>query len=257
MKSVARPVAKLFELVGINPLQLIALRHYPRFRRDLRLFCQLGGVVSKRYMILSDLNSQAASMDTHYFHQDLIVAKAIAERRPRHHIDIGSRVDGFVSHVASFRTIEIIDIRQLADLGHENIIFRRLDFTDASSVPAACTDSLSSLSVLEHIGLGRYGDSINPTGHINGLDSLVRMLEPNGTLYISFPIGARNEVYFNAHRIFHPQDIFNWSDSIKRLRLERFDYVDDQGKLHRNIDLSNDPVNVQFGCGIYTFVKIG
>lgn len=80
------------------------------------------------------------------------------------------------------------------------------------------------------------------------------MLKPGGTFYVSFPIGSANEVHFNAHRVFHPKDIFTWAPN--QLTLDRFDYVDDLGDLHKNIDLLKfDPV-VTYGCGIYTFKKI-
>ena len=81
------------------------------------------------------------------------------------------------------------------------------------------------------------------------------MLEVGGVLYISFPIGRQNEVHFNAHRVFHPQDVLTW-DAAKNLELVRFDYVDDAGNLHRNVDLLNQAVEVNLGCGIYTFKKI-
>ena len=75
-------------------------------------------------------------------------------------------------------------------------------------------------------------------------------------MYISFPISHKNEVHFNAHRVFHPQDILSWNAS-KELEFIRFDYVDDSGNLHRNIDLLNQEIDVNLGCGIYTFKKIG
>jgi hypothetical protein len=82
------------------------------------------------------------------------------------------------------------------------------------------------------------------------------MLKTNGTLYISFPIGKSNEVHFNAHRVFHLKDIFSWAEDRSSLRLERFDYVDDAGSLHQNVDIENTKLNVSFGCGIYTFEKL-
>jgi hypothetical protein len=81
------------------------------------------------------------------------------------------------------------------------------------------------------------------------------MLQSGGTLYISFPIGDQNQVQFNAHRIFHPQDIFHWTPSIKQLTLKRFDYVDDAGLLHTNISFDQLPKGIVYGCGIYTFQK--
>ena len=65
------------------------------------------------YPILSDRYDSAGVATGHYFHQDLLVAKFIYENKPMRHVDIGSRIDGFVAHVASFRDIEVVDIREL------------------------------------------------------------------------------------------------------------------------------------------------
>ena len=61
-------------------------------------------------MLLQDYSDNAGQNKGHYFHQDLLVAKMIYDTKPRRHIDIGSRLDGFVAHVASFREIEVFDI---------------------------------------------------------------------------------------------------------------------------------------------------
>jgi len=45
------------------------------------------------------------------------------------HVDIGSRVDGFVAHVASFRDVEVFDIRDLSN-SIQNIKFRRFNLID-------------------------------------------------------------------------------------------------------------------------------
>jgi hypothetical protein len=104
--------------------------------------------------------------------------------------------------------------------------------------------------------LGRYGDNLDPEGHIKGFNNIVKMLKKNGVLYISFPIGKSNQVCFNAHRIFTPKDIFNWSKEETKLELLRFDYVDDAGDIHNNVDLASNKIDVNYGCGIYTFKKI-
>lgn len=85
---------------------------------------------------------------------------------------------------------------------------------------------------------------------------MIRMLKREGTLYVSFPIGRRNEVHFNAHRVFHPMTILDWAEEGKALRLERFDYVDDLGSLHQDVDLRSAVPDVSYGCGIYTFQKL-
>lgn len=255
-KKYLKPIAKFLQTFGFDPRKTASLLYYPKFKKQLNEFKRLGGVVTNRYMILQDFADQAGTAGGHYFHQDLLVASFINQKNPIRHIDVGSRIDGFVAHVASFRKIEIIDVRSLKDTGHENIIFMKANLMAEQNCPTEITDSLSCLHVIEHFGLGRYGDPLDPNGHIKGFNNLLRMLKINGTLFISFPIGHQNEVHFNAHRVFHYKDIFKWANVIDSVKLERFDYVDDTGNLHKNIDINNVEISVEYGCGIYTFKKL-
>ena len=117
------------------------------------------------------------------------------------------------------------------------------------------TDSLSCLHVIEHFGLGRYNDPININGHIDGIDNLIRLLQKNGKLYISFPIGLKDQVHFNNQRVLHPKSILSFSNIKEKMDLIRFDYVDDQGTIHLDINLNNFRQKLIYGCGIYTFIK--
>lgn len=228
----------------------IKLRNLPTYLRQSREFVRLGGEITDRQAILTDYRAGAGVADGHYFHQDLLVASLIHERAPRRHVDVGSRIDGFVAHVAAFRPIEIIDIRPLPDTGHRNISYLQADLMETTSLPAA--DSVSCLHALEHFGLGRYGDPIDPTGHRKGFENLTRMVSAGGILYVSFPIGKTNSVSFNAHRIFHPSEILSWLPS--DFSLSRFDYVDDAGRLHRDEKVQNAE-GFRHGCGIYSLSK--
>jgi hypothetical protein len=232
----------------------VSLKYKFRFFRELRAFKEAGGKVDKLFPIFSDYKEQAGSATGHYFHQDLLVAGYIAKKMPVRHIDVGSRIDGFVAHVAAFMPIEIIDVRELADSGHANIRFKRMDLMNSKAVEPAICDSLSCLHAIEHFGLGRYGDPLNPMGHLTGFRNLVKMLKPQGTLYISFPIGVADQVHFNAHRIFKPDSILNWQPEAT-LELLSFSFVDDGGCLHKEVALSAVPAGTQYGCGIYTFKK--
>lgn len=245
-----------------RPLHLISkfsfsdlrkLRRVRRYFSDMSAFEAAGGRVTHYYPILDDYKKQAGTAKGHYFHQDLLVATLINEANPSRHIDVGSSIDGFVAHVAAFRTIEVLDIRALDDCGHERIKFMQANFMlPLNKQLCEITDSLSCLHALEHFGLGRYGDPIDPEGHLKGFGNLHKMLKPGGTLYISFPIGV-SSVYFNAHRVFDPGEIMKWSDGL--FRLERFDYVDDCGNLHQSQSLENIP-RLNYGCGIYTMTKL-
>ena len=232
------------------------IRYYPKYLSQKFKFKKLGGNITHNYMILDDYKASAGSASGHYFHQDLLVASFIKKNNPIKHIDIGSRIDGFVAHVASFREIDIMDIRNLEISEHKNINFIQKDMMDKNSLEENITDSISCLHAIEHFGLGRYGDKIDINGHINGFNNIIKMLKSGGKLYISFPIGKRNEIHFNAHRVFHHNDIFNWNESLDNIILERFDFVDDRGKLNLNKNLNTDCKEIKFGCGIYTFQKV-
>lgn len=238
--------------LGFDPRQLRHLRNLPRYFRDRRAFAGAGGFISHSFPVLIDYTDQAGSVRGHYFHQDLLVASLISQTAPQRHIDVGSRVDGFVAHVASFRPIEVMDVRALDESGHPNIRFLKQDLMNPSADLAHIADSVSCLHAIEHFGLGRYCDPIDPNGHKAGFRNIWQMVKPGGRLYMGFPIARQNEVHFNAHRVFHPQDIFTWADDLTPDMLERFDYVDDLGDLHRQVDLFAAEIDVSHGCGIYT-----
>lgn len=232
----------------------MSIKHKIRYFREYLAFKKAGGQVDRIFPIYSDYREQAGSATGHYFHQDLLVASYICRSEPVRHIDVGSRVDGFVAHVAAFRAIEVIDVRALEDTGHANIRFKQMDLMKAESVEPAICDSLSCLHAIEHFGLGRYGDPLNPQGHLVGFRNLLTMLKPGGTLYISFPIAHADQVHFNAHRVFKPDSILGWCPDVP-IELLSFSFVDDAGRLHKEVALSDVPDATRYGCGIYTFRK--
>lgn len=180
-----------------------------------------------------------------YFYQDGLVAGWILEADPQRHVDVGSRIDGFIGHLAVFREVEVLDIRPQPH-AIRNVAFRQLDLME--ELPEAwvgCTDSLSCLHTIEHFGLGRYGDSIDPTGYQKGLGQLKRMVKPGGSLYLSTPIGPQR-VEFNAHRIFAAETLVGWFGD--GWEIERFAYLDDSGKLHEDVDLRTADLKNHLGC---------
>ena len=245
----ARRFRQALVFLGFDPVTIWAYRHLPRYLSDLRKFRRMGGSVTRLHPILSYFDTQNGVAEGHYFHQDLLVAQLIHENNPRRHFDVGSRIDGFVAHVASFRTIEVMDIRPQT-ISHKAIKFFQGDLLNLDSKFHGLYDSVSCLHSLEHFGLGRFGDPIHPEGHRIGLVNMAKMLQPGGTLYISFPIGE-SAVYFNAQRVFHPTEILTWTNLFT---LRRFDWVDDQGQLHTRADPYSLPY-VRRGCGIYTLTR--
>ena len=143
--------------------------------------------ITREFRFLSDYADTAGTVNGHYFHQDLLVARLIHDQNPKRHIDIASRVDGFVAHVASYREIEVVDVRPLPKSEHENITFRQADLMNPQDLGQ--TDSLSCLHAIEQFGLGHYTDPSAINGHIKGITNLVSLVSKGGRLYISFPIG--------------------------------------------------------------------
>ncbi len=213
-------------------------------------------ILGKLYPCLDEKYANNGTAKGDYFHQDLLVANRIFKNNPQKHIDIGSRVDGFVAHVASFREIFVIDIRPSVGKAH-NINFIQYDFLSNldDSMLNSC-DSLSCLHAMEHFGLGRYGDPVNFNGHIIGMNNLYRMLKPGGKLYFSVPIGIPQRIEFNAHRIFSPQYIVQQYKG--KFTFDFFSYVDEKGDLNENQDLEKilSEYNDNYGCGIFEMTKL-
>jgi hypothetical protein len=247
-------MVRIFTGLGFTRPSKNTISDLKKYLLDFREFRKLGGLITRIFPICNEHRESAGIIGGHYFHQDLLVAQFIQEENPRMHIDFGSRIDGFVAHVASFREIQVFDIRELSLSAHLRIKFQQFDLMKAIDLKPVA-DSISCLHTIEHIGLGRYGDDIDPNGHKKGFQNLLNLLEAEGTLYVSFPIGKVTSVHFNAHRIFHPREILTWTEG--KLDLIRFDLVDDHGDLHKNVDLSVIEHNYDFeyGCGIYTFRK--
>ena len=210
---------------------------------------------SFNYPCPADRYEEGGVASGHYFHQDLLVARKIFERKPVRHVDAGSRLDGFVAHVASYRVIEVLDIRPITKKV-KNIIFQQFDLTAPAGKFTSYCDSLSCLHTLEHLGLGRYGDGIMVDGYIKGFQTLGSILKPGGLLYLSVPIGAQR-IEFNAHRIFSVRTVLDLAKD--QFDLIDFSYVDDRGDLHESVSLVDDAIRSSFdcwyGCGIFEFRK--
>ena len=148
-----------------------------------------------------------------YFYQDIWAFEHIVANRPQYHVNVGSH-HKYVALLSRILPVTMVDIRPLS-LPLQGLNFRKgsilqLPYEDGS-VP-----SVSSLCVVEHIGLGRYGDPIDPDGTGKALSELKRIVAPGGNLYLSIPLDDENRTYFNAHRafseeyllsLFHPLEV--------------------------------------------------
>lgn len=240
---------------------LTYLKGLPGFLREYREIRRQAEISNKdfpfgpSYPCLEDRYAECGTAQGHYFHQDLLIANRIFLNHPVRHVDIGSRIDGLVAHVASFREIEVLDVRDL-HLAIPNIRFTRADLSAKDFPLADYCDSLSCLHALEHFGLGRYGDPVNYNGHLVGWQNMHQMLKKGGKLYFSVPIGIQR-IEFNAHRVFSMVNLLEMIEG--RYRLDAFSFVDDAGNLIRNPVMSEENVSINFGCrygcGIFELTK--
>lgn len=201
---------------GLDPQRFLrSLRGVPAFLRDRAAFRKGYAGKMKLMPCLHDRYDEGGTTKSEYFWQDLLVARAIHEAKPIKHVDIGSRVDGFVAHVASFRECEVFDVRPIST-NVPGVVFRQADLMNPTSLPTTeeggYCDSLSCLHAIEHFGLGRYGDPINPLGYQRGIVNMAQLLQPGGTFYLSTPIGEER-VEFNANWVFDPLSIVRCAEA--------------------------------------------
>jgi len=177
----------------------------PRYVRDFLRF--RSGYAGRIELLpcLHDWYEEGGTTKSEYFWQDLLVARSIFEAKPEKHVDVGSLVGGFVAHVASFREIEVFDVRPISTQ-IPGVTFKQADLMQPVAGIADYCDSLSCLHALEHFGLGRYGDPIDPGGFERGFANMAALLKKDGVFYLSVPVGI-NRVEFNAHRVFDPRSI--------------------------------------------------
>jgi len=234
-----------------DPVKLIkGFYGYLWYVRDLIKFMIMNKKIDIKiidlYPVLSE-KVRETYVDTHYFYQQLWLFENVLENKPKKHVDVGStyQMSGYLSKIVptTFVDIRLIDVK-LKNLTVVNASLLHLPYKENS------IESISCLSVIEHIGLGRYGDEIDPDGWKKACKELQRVLAKNGKLYLSVPIG-KPRVCFNAHRVFSPGAIVSIFD---RLKLKEFDVVDDEGNfiMCQNI---NDFDNQDYACGLYLFEK--
>ena len=232
-------------------IALMALPAYIRFLADWRLFRMAGGhaTVLEIYPCLHDRATETA-IDSHYFFQAIWAFKRILSSDPIFHVDVGSDVR-FVGMLTTITNVIFVDIRPL-QVNLENYEGEKGSILDLPYLDGSI-QSLSCLHVIEHVGLGRYGDPIDPQGSLKAAIELQRVLAPGGRLYLSVPIGI-TRVQFNGQRIFSVSDVLTM---FNRLRILELSIVNTDGKFTENISADNvilqDGHGNDYGLGMFLF----
>lgn len=230
---------------------------YSKYIKDLLKFRRKVSVSkSDRTVNLKDLypclldNTENTTFDSHYIYHPAWAARILRKIMPSKHIDISSTLH-FSSIISAFINVEFYDYRP-AKLNLDGFISKRgdlmsLPFDDCS------VESLSCMHVVEHIGLGRYGDPLDPLGDIKAIAELKRVLANNGNLIFVTPIG-NPRIMFNAHRIYSYKQIIEY---FSELELVEFSLIPDSAATNGIIINADENVadEQKYGCGCFWFRK--
>lgn len=191
--------------------------------------------------------TETTGFDAHYVYHPAWAMRILAKTKPEKHVDIASTLH-FCAQLSAFIPTEFYDYRPakltLSNLSSGEADLTKLHFEDNSII------SLSCMHTVEHIGLGRYGDPIDPTGDKKAIEELKRVTAKGGDLLFVVPTG-KAKLQFNAHRIYSYEMI---SELFKDFELKEFSLVTDDGDFVRNADKElADKQN--YGCGCYWFKK--
>lgn len=203
-----------------------------------------------RYPCLYD-KTQKTEFDRHYVYHTAWGARILAQTLPKVHVDISSTLY-FCSLVSAFVPVKYYDYRpadlKLDNLSSESADLLTLPFIDGS------VQSLSCMHVVEHVGLGRYGDPIDPDADLKAVSELKRVLALGGSLLFVVPVG-KPKIAFNAHRIYSYDQVISYFSDLK---LQEFtlipDNPDDVGLIrHATKELADMQT---YGCGCFWFKKV-
>lgn len=235
----------------ISPRPLIGLLFLPRYFGHWFRYASSAGAQKIRVLDLQPCLgdwSTHTPFDAHYFYQGAWLARRVISSKVARHVDIGSSVLTMSVLSAQVETT-FVDYRPLkATLpGLTSIAGNILDlpFADGS------VNSLSCLHVIEHIGLGRYGDPIDPQGSVKAALELQRIVSAGGKLFLSLPVG-RERICFNAHRVHAPASVLKM---FPQMKLVEFSYVDDDGQYHEDKSIEAAS-HLEYGCGLFQFAKL-
>ena len=234
-----------------DPLRTMrSLFAYPRYLSDWLRYARLPGAEPLRVAnARPQLHERTSTtgVDVHYFYVNGWAMRRIVSQQPARHVDIGSQTM-FVNLLSAVLPVDFVDYRPL----RAHIEGLTNHSGDILSLPFAggSIQSLSCLHVAEHIGLGRYGDPLNPDGTRQACAELQRVLAPGGSLYFAVPVG-RPRLCFNAHRIHAAETICEY---FRGLDLVEFSGVGDAGKLMEHVDLGTFDES-WYACGMFAFHK--
>lgn len=193
-----------------------------------------------------------SGFDRHYVYHTAWGARMLQKIRPAQHVDISSLLY-FSTLASAFVPIQFYDYRP-ADIHLENLTAGAVDLTKLPFADGS-VESLSCMHVVEHVGLGRYGDPIDPQGDLKAIAELKRVLRPGGHLLFVVPVGEAR-IRFNANRIYAFDQVV---EAFAGLELVEWALITDDGKPDGLV--ANAPKELfarQYeGTGCFLFRRLG
>jgi hypothetical protein len=238
---------------GRHPLRLpLYLYQFLRFRSLSRTGGRTGTVRWRdQYPCLSDATG-STPFDRHYIYHTAWAARVLAATKPQLHVDISSSLY-FVTGLSAFIPVEFYDYRP-ASISLPGLKSGRADLCNLP-FPHASVRSLSCMHVVEHIGLGRYGDPLDPRGDLKAMAELQRVVAVDGALLFVVPVGAPRTC-FNAHRIYSYDQILT---AFADLKLVEFALICDDAE-GGGLVVAPSPAVIarqRYGCGCFWFTRQG
>jgi len=206
------------------------------------------GLYSIKFLPLLFERTKKSVFDPHYVYQAYWAMNRIAKKeKPEFHVDVSSNIQFLTQLSAMLPVIQLEYRPPNINLPRWNRLsgnILNLPFLEQS------LKSVSCLHVIEHIGLGRYGDPLEKNGCWNALLELQRVIAPGGSLFLSVPVG-KPVIYFNAGYVFSAIDI---KESLPDLELTEFSHVDDDGNFFEGSNLE-DTFAMKHALGLFHFKR--
>ena len=228
------------------------------FTEALARFRQQCGATQERFVLTNETlwpilneDTDQTAFDRHYTYHPAWACRVLRRTNPPVHYDFSSTLN-FIAMASAWVPITFCDYRP-AQLQLDGVCTRREDLTHLS-FPDNSLDSVSCMHVLEHVGLGRYGDVLDYDGDLKAVAELIRVVRRGGNLLIVLPLGRTARIQFNAHRI------YTW-EGVLAMFHDQFDLVESALiPQQSNLGLVYAPdqtlLNEQnYACGCFWFRK--
>jgi SAM-dependent methyltransferase len=241
-------IKKIIVFLGKYILFLATLKDFINFKNKIKKGSRDFDISLKNiYPCIGDKTS-TTGFESHYIYHTSWAARKVNEINPKKHVDISSSLY-FSGIVSAFTPIDFYDYRpakiNLSNLDSKKGDLMELPFKNDS------VSSISCMHTIEHIGLGRYGDPIDPEGDLKAIKELERVVKPGGHIIFVTPVG-KPKIRFNAHRIYSYKQILSYFKNSDLVEFSLFSEKKDAFLTNADPKISAEE---DFGCGCFLFIK--